>query len=58
LGAHYSRKSFKDIQKIVKDTYGDKALKPTQIYDIIKKVKEGKPAVDQRQLNAKRKKRS
>jgi hypothetical protein len=31
-------KTFKEIQKIVKDTYGHKALK---------KMKEGKPAADQ-----------
>jgi hypothetical protein len=40
-------KTFKEIQKIVKDAYGHKALKQTQIYNIIKKVKEGKPAADQ-----------
>jgi histone-lysine N-methyltransferase SETMAR len=51
-------KSFKEIQQIVRDAYGDKAIKRTQIYDIIKKVKEGKPAADQRHLNSKRKKRS
>jgi histone-lysine N-methyltransferase SETMAR len=35
--------------------YGDKALKRTQLYDIMKKVKEGKPAADQRGFNTKRK---
>jgi hypothetical protein len=50
-------KIFKDIQQIVKDACSDKALKRTQIYDILKKVKEGKPAVDQWDLNSKRKKR-
>jgi hypothetical protein len=34
-------KSFKDIQKTVRDAYGDKAIKTTQIYDILKKVKKG-----------------
>ncbi len=33
--------------------YGDKALKRTQIYDIMKKVKEGKLAADQRGFNPK-----
>jgi hypothetical protein len=33
--------------------YGDKALKRTQIYDIMKKVKEGKLAADQRGFNTK-----
>ncbi len=53
-----TRKGFKDIQKIVKEAYGDKALKHTQIYDILKKVKKGKLAADQRHLNTERKKRS
>ncbi len=34
--------------------YGDKALKRTQIYDIMKKVKEGKPMANQRGFNTKR----
>jgi hypothetical protein len=53
-----TRKGFKDIQKIVKEAYGDKAFKHTQIYDILKKVKKGKLAADQQHLNTKRKKRS
>jgi hypothetical protein len=36
-------KSFKEIEETVKKVYGDKALKRTQIYEIMKKVKEGKP---------------
>jgi hypothetical protein len=51
-------KSFKEIQETVKNTYGNKALKRTPIYEILKKVKDGKPAVDQRHLNSKRKKRT
>jgi hypothetical protein len=35
-------KSFKDIKKLVDDVYGDKALKKTQIYEILKQVKMGK----------------
>jgi hypothetical protein len=50
-------KSFKEIQETVKNAYGDKAIKRTQIYDISKKVKEGKPAADQRHLNSRHKKR-
>jgi protein involved in polysaccharide export with SLBB domain len=34
-------KSFKEIQENVKNSYGDKAIKRTQIYDILKKVKDG-----------------
>jgi hypothetical protein len=51
-------KSFEEIQETVKKAYGNKAIKRTQIYDILKKVKDGKPAADQRHLNFKRKKRS
>jgi hypothetical protein len=51
-------KSFKEIQDTVRNAYGDKAIKRTQIYDILKKVKDGKPAADQRHLNSKRKKRT
>ncbi len=50
-------KSFKEIQETVKNAYGDKAIKRTQIYDILKKVKEGKLAADHRHLNSKCKKR-
>jgi hypothetical protein len=50
-------KSFQDIQKTVRDACGDMAFKRTQIYDILKKVKEGKLAADQQHLNSKRKKR-
>jgi hypothetical protein len=45
-----TRKSFKEIEETVKKMYGDKALKRTQVYDIMKKVKEGKPAADQRRI--------
>jgi hypothetical protein len=38
---------------MVKKVYGDKALKKTQLYEIIHKVKEGKPAADQRIFNGK-----
>ncbi len=47
-------KSFKEIAETVKKVYVHKALKRTQIYDIMKKVKEGKPATDQRGFNTKR----
>jgi hypothetical protein len=49
-----ARKSFKEIEETVKKVYGDKALKRTQIYDIMKKVKEGKTAADQRGFITKR----
>jgi hypothetical protein len=32
-------KSFGDIKKLMDDVYGDKALKKTQIYEILKLVK-------------------
>jgi hypothetical protein len=35
-------KSFGDIKELVDDVYGDKALKKTQIYEILKQVKMGK----------------
>ena len=35
-------KSFGDIKKLLDDVYGDKALKETQIYKILKQVKMGK----------------
>jgi hypothetical protein len=51
-------KSFKDIQETVAEAYGDRSLKKTQIYAIIKNVKEGKPTSDQRKSNGTRKIRS
>ena len=35
-------KSFGDIKKLVDDVYGDKALKKTQIYKILKQLRWGK----------------
>ena len=35
-------KSFGDIKKLLDDVYGDKALKKTQIYKILKQVNMGK----------------
>ncbi len=35
-------KSFGDIKKLLDDVYGDKALKKTQIYKILKQVRMGK----------------
>ena len=49
---------FKSIEEMVKAAYGNKGLKKTQIYEIIKKVKEGKTTVDQRTLNGKRRVRN
>ncbi len=42
-------KSFGDIKKLVGDVYGDKALKNTQIYEILKWVKMGKNTDDRRE---------
>ncbi len=47
-------KPFKKIEETVKKVYGDKALKKTQLYEIIRRVKAGKPAADQRIFNGKR----
>jgi hypothetical protein len=43
-------KSFGDIKKLVDDVYGDKALKKTQIYEILKRVKMGKNTDDRREF--------
>jgi hypothetical protein len=47
-------KLFKEIEEMVKKVYRDKALKKMQLYEIIRKVKEGKQAADQRIFNSKR----
>ncbi len=44
-------KSFREIEDMVSIVYGDKSLKKTAIYDIMKKVKEGRNAADQRGIN-------
>jgi hypothetical protein len=49
-----AEKPFKEIEEMVKKVYGDKALKKTQLNEILRKVKEGKPAADQRLFNGKR----
>jgi histone-lysine N-methyltransferase SETMAR len=41
-------KSFKEIKKLVDDVQRDQALKKTQIYEILKRVKKGKTTDDQR----------
>jgi len=51
-------KHFVEIKKTVEDAYGDKALKRTQIYEIISKVKAGKNTSDRRHLNSKKTKRT
>ena len=38
-GPRQGGKSFGDIKKLLDDVYGDKALKKTQIYKILKQVK-------------------
>jgi histone-lysine N-methyltransferase SETMAR len=43
-----------EIKKTVETVYGDKALKKTAIYAILKKVKAGKNTDDQRHLNPKK----
>jgi hypothetical protein len=44
-----------EIEETVKNICGDKALKKMQLYKIIRKVKEGKLAANQRLSNGKRK---
>jgi len=51
-------KTFKEIQETVIGAYGDLALKKTQIYDIMNKVKAGKVTSDQRHSCAKKTKRT
>jgi histone-lysine N-methyltransferase SETMAR len=51
-------KTFKEIQETTEAAYGENALKKTQIYEIIRAVKEGKATEDQRQNNGRRKVRS
>jgi hypothetical protein len=46
-------KPFKEIEETVKKVYRDKTLKKTQLYEIIRKGKEGKPVADQRIFNSK-----
>jgi hypothetical protein len=46
VGLAKGGKSFGDIKKLVDDVYGDMALKKTQIYEILKRVKMGKNTVD------------
>ena len=46
--------SFKQIKATLENVYPDSALKKTAIYDILKKVKEGKNAEDLRQFNGQR----
>ena len=48
----------KEIKEMVEKAYPGKGLKKTQIYDIIKGVKEGKDMTDQRKFNAKKTKRT
>ena len=47
-------KGFLEIKKTVETVYGDKALKKTAIYAILKKVKAGENTDDQRHLNPKK----
>ncbi len=44
-------KSFGDIKKLVDDVYADNALKKTQIYEILKRIKMGKNTDDRRGFN-------
>ena len=46
--------SFKEIKVLQEKRWGDLALKKTQLYAIIKKVKAGKNAYDQKALNSKK----
>ena len=46
--------SFKQIKETVEKVYPDTTLKKTAIYDILKKVKEGKTAEDMRLFNGQR----
>ncbi len=45
-------KTFQEIKTMCEAAYGGQALKRTQIYDIIQRVKAGKNTKDQRHLSA------
>jgi hypothetical protein len=47
-------KGYLEIKEMVENVYGEKALKKTAIYAIIKKVKNGETTDDQRHLNGKK----
>jgi histone-lysine N-methyltransferase SETMAR len=51
-------KTYKEIKETTEAAYGDQALKKTQIYEVMKKVKAGKNTEDQRHLSAKKTKRT
>jgi histone-lysine N-methyltransferase SETMAR len=51
-------KGMKEIKILADRAYGIKSLKRTQIYQIIKEVKEGKNTADQRHSNSKKTKRT
>jgi [histone H3]-lysine36 N-dimethyltransferase SETMAR len=53
-----TKQTVKKIKELVDEAFGDMALKKTQIYDIVKKVRAGKNASDQRHLNGKKTKRT
>jgi hypothetical protein len=46
---------FKEIEETIKTVYGNQALKKTQLFEIIKEVKKGKPTANQGLCNGKRK---
>ena len=50
--------SFREIKELQEKRWGDLALKKTQIYAIIKKVKAGENAYDQRSLSSQKTKRT
>jgi hypothetical protein len=51
-------KTLQEIKETTEAVYGKNSLKKTQIYGIIRAVKEGKDTVDQQQNNGRRKVRS
>jgi predicted CopG family antitoxin len=52
-----ARKNFKEIKAMVDSACGDKTLKKTDIYAILKKVKAGENSADLRHLNLKKRTR-
>ena len=53
-----SGKRCNEIKETVDSVYGDKSITNSQIYNILKQVKEGKNTDDQRRFNAKKTKRT
>jgi hypothetical protein len=57
-GLTRARKTVKEVQETTEAAYSKMSKKRTQIYEIMKTVKEGKTTMDKRQNNGRRKVKS